>query len=234
MKLVTGREFKFASLGFPPAFDSGERMHEYGALIKTVFEISTPYISIPDPLPYFSIIPFPFVFTYYGPAPGASELTTTPPSLFWSGGTLKFSYLGISIYPQASGDVSTRPTRTGFSVCQWLASVGFPPATDILYFATSSINLIALDPLGTGGSHALNGIVAEETTVPTPYLTFTFPPVDIAQGISMLDLIGPPSLLTLATWDGLPTMNLYLLSNGVGSITAGRWRFVILWSEMLR
>jgi len=226
MNIVTGREFRFSFFLNDPA--SVE--HEYGAMIKTVFEVTTALIPGPigvQAFPLRGLMPA----GYFGP--NVFALATSVP-------VLKFHYLGISVFPQATG---ARPVPSVAGVpFQWYWTAGNQFAlTDVSWIESGWMTLEALEPSknGSATTNAFNGMVCEVDPLilsrpgaAIAYGSLIFPPVDAGDAT----LISPWTLFP-SPYDGFPLLNLiYATFGGPGgsSISAGIWRFVHLFSETTR
>ena len=247
MNIVTGREFRFSFFLNDPA--SVE--HEYGAMIKTVFEVTTEEVPDANIIWNTQIFPFRGLMPFGYSGPNVSALATLIP-------VLKFHYLGISTFPQATG--ARAIAAGGNPSLSWYWTAGNALGlTDVIWINTGFFIL------GNGGNPAalaggfpvtsiLGGMIAEidAVTVHRPlgakggtyyFNSFIFPPIDVSiTATPPIPPDGSSGLVNATTllaqeYDGFPFLNLryQVGAGGVGSsVSAGVWRFVHLFSETTR
>jgi len=214
MQLVSGREFRFPTgIGniFAPMSGSGE----YGSIVKQVVELSV--ISLASGT-------VSSLFTPFSYGPSAPTLTTNTP-------IIKFHHLSASIYPQAS---TPKPVGSNIDVRMTVVwTAGISP-TDNLWQVTNPINVNALNPNGNGIHPTRGGLAAYIEPSHPGFIgagfygeSFIFPPIDYSSGIRRAGGVGE--------WDGSSFLNTYFSCATVGapgSISAGTWRLVHIFSEM--
>jgi len=146
MKLVTARTFRFHY----PGRSVTDEDNEFGALIKTSFEILTGNMHSDHTGYYDDTAAYPGrVCTYSGPDNPRFVGTRVP--------VLRFEYFSVMIGPQAS---EPRPVKTPGSGgadpnlrVRWRWTVGYMPYpyySDVVVVDTGNIDLAALNPDGHG------------------------------------------------------------------------------------
>ena len=215
MQLVSGREFRFPT-GIESIIAPAGGGGEYGSIVKQVVEQSVPLLASGTSSSLFT----PFLYT-----PSNPTLTTQTP-------IIKFHHLSASIYPQASTSKPVGSNNDVRMTVVWTA--GFSP-TDNLWQVTNPINVNALNPNGNGIHSTAGGLAAYIEPSHPGFIgagfygeSFIFPPIDYSSGIRRAG--------GFAEWDGLSFLNTYYQCSTVGaagSISAGVWRLVHIFSEMI-
>lgn len=239
MKIYTGREFRFMYIGTNPYDDRSE----YGAMIKTSFEIQTGYMHS-DPGYYDDTASYINAgINYGGPkfSRADSPLVDTP--------IIKFNYFGVMVSPNArnprpTSQLKNTSTANNDGRVRWRWSVGYsqyPYFSDVVMADSGAININAPDPShqGTGAPIVAgnvgtgNGLLYYVSGSLNHWMLGTgsgiWPPVDSHNQLRRI------SDNAIQDWDGYSLMSLYLNVTTVSAdiwISPGFYRFVHLFSEM--
>lgn len=244
MKLVSGKTFRFSYIGIDPS----NADNEFGAIIKTSFEIYTGDMHSDHTGYYDDTAAYPGrVCTYY--APTTERFVNTTVSV------LRFEYFAVMRWPQASTPAPIKVIDPNIKI-RWRWTAGYMPypyMSDVVVVDTGNLNLNDYRPDGVPGG-AWNGILFHWD--PYSHTAVYVPPVnrtDFKQlGNAVLgtydpNASNPPNNTPYAggshSWDDgvvgkSHALNLFanVVTTGPeveGYVSAGYWRFVHLFHEML-
>jgi hypothetical protein len=234
MKLASGRTFRFSYTGIDPS----NADNEFGAIIKTSFEIFTGNMHSDHTGYYDDTAAYPGrVCTYYVPTKDRFVNTTVP--------LLRFEYFAVMRWPQASTPAPIKVIDANIKV-RWRWTAGYMPypyMSDVVVVDTGNLNLNDYRPEGAGvPGGAWNGILYHWD--PFAHSAVYVPPVNRTDFHQLAEGTGAttPGSGSHSWDDGVvgKSHNLNLFVNVVttgpeieGYVSAGYWRFVHLFHEML-